>query len=188
MGDSNRSRKRSCAATRERDKKADLARRAEIPPKRTELAPGPGARPFPSIRVPGGDAGENQAKVAFLQALRRHNGRVSPALDAAGITLATVDRWRRDDEQFRLDEKEVELFRDDFIRGNLDELVADKHPAAVIAAAKSLPEFKTKVVEHKGHISHTHAVERLTAEERAELIEHGRAAIALERAEDGSYE
>lgn len=97
-----------------------------------------------------------------------------------------VKRWK-DDEGFRLRLEEIALFRDDLVREANDDLVAQRHPAAVINATKSLPEFQ-KTVHHTGNISHTHAVERLTAEERAELIEHGRAAVALERAEDGSYE
>jgi hypothetical protein len=103
---------------------------------------------------------EREAKQAYLYALTGSaTSQVSDALQATGVTLGQVERWRSADPEFASLERQASLFKDDALRKRIDEMVGEGNERIIAAAMKRLPEYspaKNVNVNVAGSVTHKH--------------------------------
>jgi hypothetical protein len=113
------------------------------------------------------------AKLAYIEHLMESRT-VSQALEATGITLYHLRRFRAEDPEFCLREEEVKLFEDDLLRRTITEMVLDKDRSIVTAAMKRLPEYnpaKQTEVKVSGSVEHKHLKDMSLDDKRALIQE-----------------
>ncbi len=131
-----------------------------------------------------------KAQTKFCEMLVVHDGRVSHAAEAAGVTLAQVKGWKQDvafqeqmlEAQIRVDDKLRELISDRIYKEGDAQLIK-------LAASRRLPEYQEKRnVEVSGEVSHKHVAE-LDHDARAALIAEAASLMAPEpEVIDAEYE
>lgn len=132
----------------------------------------------------------DKEKARFLKVFEECGGKPTYAMKISGVPWHSVKNWRTFDEQFKIAydairEQAVEQGRDK-TREAVEDMIDRRVTAIVAKAMDKLPEFEPSTT-HKiqGTVDHRHY--NLTPEEALELFENAKAAIELDRQQDGSF-
>lgn len=133
---------------------------------------------------------KRKAQTKFCDLLVEHDGRISHAAEAAGVTLAQVKGWKQEP-VFQEQLLEAQIRVDDKLRELISDRIYNKGDAQLIklAASRRLPEYQEKRnVEVKGEVSHKH-VAQLDHDARAALIAEAASLMAPQgEVVDAEYE